>query len=145
MLRFSEYRKNLMSINETEEEQTPIQNFEKEIDDAIDSFARDLKLSLVNSNAHFTAASAGGQGWWDRFKNTVSNIWHGKFSKDNPYYWKNKLGDLGQVDDDSSPDAKTESFDFLPLNLEEYKSLRAVIHEIENLVLEANDIGNLRL
>lgn len=60
----------------------------------VDKMIGQLKSSLINPMTRPQAR----RGIWDRFKNTMSNLWWGRYNQDNPYFWNNKLGDdLGQV------------------------------------------------
>jgi hypothetical protein len=60
----------------------------------VDKMIGQLKSSLINPMTRPQAK----RGIWDRFKNTMSNLWWGRYNQDNPYFWNNKLGDdLGQV------------------------------------------------
>lgn len=60
----------------------------------VDKMIGQLKSSLINPMTRPQAR----RGIWDRFKNTMSNLWWGRYNQDNPYFWKNKLGDdLGHV------------------------------------------------
>jgi len=60
----------------------------------VDKMIGQLKSSLINPMTRPQAR----RGLWDRFKNTMSNLWWGRYNQDNPYFWNNKLGDdLGQV------------------------------------------------
>ena len=72
----------------------------------VDRMVAQLKSSLLNPITHPTAK----RGLWDRFKGTLSNFWWGRGNQDNPYFWKNKLGDnLGHVQEESmlSPSKNT--------------------------------------
>lgn len=55
----------------------------------VDRMVTQLKSSLLNPMTHPAAK----RGLWDRFKGTLSNFWWGRYNQDNPYFWKNKLGD----------------------------------------------------
>lgn len=105
-----------------------------EIDKLVDGWIADLKRTLMNP----ITGDGQQRGLWDRFKNTMSNLWHGRYKQSNPYFWQNKLGDdLGA----------TEAFQPNPLSLSEYKSLREVVDSIEEIISEAVPTGteNLRI
>jgi len=61
----------------------------------VDQMLAQLKTSLMNPMTRPQAK----RGIWDRFKNSMSNLWWGRYNQDNPYFWKNKLGDdLGHAE-----------------------------------------------
>jgi hypothetical protein len=71
-----------------------VQNLLDRIPQEVDKMIGQLKSSLINPMTRPQAK----RGIWDRFKNTMSNLWWGRYNQDNPYFWKNKLGDdLGHV------------------------------------------------
>ena len=130
MLGFREFR-----IKESVEEDAMNQKLialSAEVDKLVDDWVQQLKDELVNPN------SPTQRGLWDRFKNTVANLWHGRYNqKDNPYFWQNKLGDdLG---------AKHESFTPRRFTLSEYQSLKDSVDLIEKAINEDADVGNLKI
>lgn len=66
-----------------------VQTLLARIPQEVDRMVTQLKASLLNPITHPTAK----RGLWDRFKGTLSNFWWGRYNQDNPYFWKNKLGD----------------------------------------------------
>ena len=98
-----------------------------EISAAIDSWVSDLIRSLVSEPMN----PALKRGLWDRFKGSVSNIWHGgRTNTNNPYYWKNRFGDeLGAQ----------ESFNPSFLNLKEYYEIRSIVKKIEEQLNQINE------
>lgn len=64
-----------------------------ELEKMIDNFVGQLKQQLVQSWTN----PQNQRGVLDRMKNWWSNMWHGRYNQNNPYFWQNKLGDdLGQ-------------------------------------------------
>ena len=98
-----------------------------EISAAIDSWVSDLIRSLVSEPMN----PALKRGLWDRFKGSVSNIWHGgRTNTNNPYYWKNRFGDeLGAQ----------ESFNPSFLNLKQYYEIRSIVKKIEDQLNKINE------
>lgn len=139
MLRFKEYRNKLTFTEEDALPQANAQsntaNIVQQINQVVDSWVSELKATLINP----TSANAQRRGLWDRFKNSMSNMWHGRYSQSNPYFWKNKLGDdLGST---------TEALDPNKLSLFEYKSLRDICESLEQEINEDAIPGtqNLRI
>ena len=98
-----------------------------EISAAVDSWVSDLIRSLVSEPMNPDLK----RGLWDRFKGSVSNIWHGgRTNTNNPYYWKNRFGDeLGAQ----------ESFNPSFLNLKEYYEIRSIVKKIEEQLNQINE------
>ena len=98
-----------------------------EISAAVDSWVSDLIRSLVSEPMN----PALKRGLWDRFKGSVSNIWHGgRTNTNNPYYWKNRFGDeLGAQ----------ESFNPSFLNLKQYHEIRSIVKKIEDQLNQLNE------
>ena len=98
-----------------------------EISAAVDSWVSDLIRSLVSEPMNPSLK----RGLWDRFKGSVSNIWHGgRTNTNNPYYWKNRFGDeLGAQ----------ESFNPSFLNLKEYYEIRSIVKKIEEQLNQINE------
>jgi len=98
-----------------------------EISAAVDSWVSDLIRSLVSEPMN----PALKRGLWDRFKGSVSNIWHGgRTNTNNPYYWKNRFGDeLGAQ----------ESFNPSFLNLKQYYEIRSIVKKIEDQLNQLNE------
>jgi hypothetical protein len=89
-----------------------------DLERTIDQFVTSLKQQLANP---MTGPDAQ-RGVWDRMKNWWSNMWHGRYNQQNPYFWQNKLGDdLGRT---------TESVQRIPL--EHYKFLHEQTALLEN-------------
>jgi len=106
-----------------------------QIDKAIDGWVAELKRTLMDPVTPYPQQ----RGIWDRFKNSISNLWHGRYNQGNPYFWQNKLGDdLGRA---------AESFTPNPMSLSEYKSLREIVDCIEEAIDEQAPTGteNLRI
>ena len=91
------------------------------IDNAIDNLVNILKRDIL-----FSAATGPVQkrGLWDRFKNWMSNLAYGRYGQKNPYYFINRLGDIGGVKLPSKEPTK-ENIAILPsqLSVNEYKEL----------------------
>lgn len=143
MLGFKEYRNRLTEDTPdveagpenvlNHEKATSIQN---QVNQVIDAWVTDLKRTLINPMTPLAQR----RGVWDRFKNTMSNMWHGRYNQSNPYFWKNKLGDdLGATQE--------ESFNPNNLSLADYKSLRDICESLEAQLNEDVPSGaeNLRL
>jgi hypothetical protein len=65
-----------------------------ELEKVIDDFVNQLKQQLVQGWTN----PQNQRGVMDRLKGWWSNLWHGRYNQNNPYFWKNKLGDdLGQT------------------------------------------------
>ena len=108
---------------------------EDQINKVVDTWVADLKKTLMDPVTPY----ANQRGIWDRFKNSMANMWHGRYNQSNPYFWQNKLGDdLGRT---------TEAFNPNNLTLSEYKSLRAVCDSLEEVINEDAPTGteNLRI
>lgn len=95
-----------------------------QIDKLVDDWINELKNELVQGTF-----ATGQRSMWDRFKNTLANIWHGRQSIDNPYLWQNKLGDdLGR---------KVESVTNIHIPLGHYKYLQESFSPFVNQLNEA--------
>ena len=90
------------------------------INKAVDLWIKDLKRELISG-------SSSQRSLWDRFKNTLSNLWHGRESEKNPYMWTNKLGGLGQT---------VESIRHYKFSLNEYKFLQEICDDLEQTINE---------
>lgn len=111
-------------------------NIQQQVNQIVDAWVTDLKRTLINPMTPLSQR----RGVWDRFKNTMSNMWHGRYNQSNPYFWKNKLGDdLGATQE--------ESFNPNNLSLADYKSLRDICESLEAQLNEDVPAGaeNLRL
>jgi hypothetical protein len=141
MLRFKEYRNKYTEADAVSDKSND--ELQRQIDQAVDAWTIDLKKTLIlgaNADSPVNNTGTGGgrigasgtpkqRGLWDRFKNTMANLWHGRSGQDNPYYWQNKLGDdLGVAH---------ESFNPIPFNLHEYKYLKEVCDSLE---VELNEL-----
>lgn len=109
---------------------------ESQIDKLVDDWIADLKAELVQGTF-----VTGQRSMWDRFKNTVANIWHGRQSSDNPYLWQNKLGDdLGR---------KVESVTNIHMPLHHYKflyeSFSVFAEQINEAAILPPGTANLRI
>jgi hypothetical protein len=154
MKRFKDYlvEKNL-SIKA--EATSSFDDVEKAIDNAIDNWSQDLKKSLINPfHISQDAGEEGAEGagtrrgyakpsfhrsLWDRFKNTLSNLFYSRYHSDNPYKWQNALGDyLGQK-------VQKENFIPLPFHLEDYQKIEEIYNSLEQQINENDDTENLRL
>jgi hypothetical protein len=92
------------------------------IDSIIDNWVKELKMALLDPSKKTV------RGVWDRFKNWMSNMWHGRYSDSNPYYYQNKFGDhLG---------ATVEYVQARRPTLMEYRSITGKLNEIESLIFE---------
>lgn len=145
MLGFKDYRK----LTETPDaelqasgnDQTSIQ---AQINQIVDAWVSELKRTLISPETGDTR-----RGVWDRFKNSMANMWHGRYNTSNPYFWKNKLGDdLGAVDDMGTDNSEPTKEQFNPnkLSLEDYKSLKDICESLEEQLNEnVPGTENLRL
>ena len=87
------------------------------IDQAVDSLVSILKKQIVSGTGFQK------RGLWDRFKNWVSNTWHGRYSQKNPYYFINTLGDFaGSSSNKNKP--KSESNNYQRLTLQQYSEIK---------------------
>lgn len=87
-------KENAMKIVEDAALDQKVKALLERIPQEVDNMIVQLKFSLINPITRSQAK----RGIWDRFKNTMSNLWWGRHNQDNPYFWKNKLGDdLGEV------------------------------------------------
>ncbi|MEI8269978.1 MAG: hypothetical protein WCG45_01285, partial [bacterium] len=124
--------KNFRGIVENENIPAQVDNQKEQeiaakINAIVDSWTQEL-ISLLLKSGSGTGSGAK-RGLWDRFKGTVSNLWHGRDGESNPYKWVNKFGDnLGQ----------RESF-----SLEQYKNLKETCDILEYQINE--DVENLRI
>ena len=84
MLEYRKYR-NKFTENAPETPPEP-QNITTSIDNVIDAWVKSLKMALVTNGPEK-------RGLWDRFKNTLANVWHGREGESNPYKFVNKFGD----------------------------------------------------
>ncbi|RTK96614.1 MAG: hypothetical protein EKK64_03250 [Neisseriaceae bacterium] len=124
--------KNFRGIVENENIPAQVDNQKEQeivakINAIVDSWTQELISLLLKSSSG--SGSGAKRGLWDRFKGTVSNLWHGRDGESNPYKWVNKFGDnLGQ----------RESF-----SLEQYKNLKETCDILEHQINE--DVENLRI
>lgn len=99
MLRFSEYRNRLVNeaaptaaggdaVGKPSEDALRAE-FIQSFSSLVDEFIAELKRQLINPMTNPSAR----RGVWDRIKGWWSNLWHGRYNQNNPYFWKNKLGD----------------------------------------------------
>lgn len=107
MRRFSDFRKPFAETAVAVATTSRPNLLADELSRVVDQFVNSLKSQLANSNMDR-------RGVWDRVKGWWSNLWHGRSSQGNPYYWQNKLGD--------SMGATVESVS-APMPLEHYKVL----------------------
>jgi hypothetical protein len=138
MIKFKQFR---ASLNEDDGTTQPVNNDNKQtqmdmafsaIDSEIDKWVFDLKKTMVTPPSVSPTGQAGtgqvgqaGQrGVWDRFKNFLANVRHGRYDPKNPYRWQNTIGDyLGQkVEESVSPSN---------LSLSDYKKLRTICENME--------------
>lgn len=106
------------------------------IDTTVDSLVNILKKDLLSP-------SSPKRGIWDRFKNWMSNVVYGRYGKTNPYYFVNRLGDVGGV---PLPEKNKPAYDEIPvpkkenynpifkkrLTIEEYRILGREFEIFEN-------------
>lgn len=120
-----------MQIVENAEINQRIKTLLDRIPQEVNRMVAQLKTSLMNPVSRPEAK----RGLWDRFKNTMSNLWWGRQNQDNPYFWKNKLGDdLGHAEH--------------TVPVEEYRLLRnhcKILEEQLDLLLEADNVENLAM
>ena len=147
MLGFKDYRK----LTETTPDaglpasgNDQVTSVQAQVNQIVDAWVSELKRLLISPQTGDTR-----RGVWDRFKNSMANMWHGRYNTSNPYFWKNKLGDdLGAVDDigPDNPEPTKEHFNPNNLSLADYKSLKDICESLEEQLNE--DIPgteNLRL
>lgn len=129
MLSFKDYREEataapVQAINQTDT-----------IDKLVDAWIYELKKSLIGS----ATSPENRRGVWDRFKNWMSNMWHGRYDPKNPYSWQNKLGDdLGRQTEAYIPNPN----DF---NLNEYKEVKQICDSLEKSLNEEEIPGTEKL
>lgn len=121
-----------MKLVEDNDIDQKVQTLLTRIPQEVDRMVAQLKSSLLNPITHPTAK----RGLWDRFKGTLSNFWWGRYNQDNPYFWKNKLGDdLSHAQDQ---DAQKEGM--MPvIPIKEYMLFKAHFDKLEeqlNLLTE---------
>ena len=122
MLKYKEYRN---KFTESIPEATT-GNIESQIDSAIDKWIQELKRTFMTDEVPK-------RGMWDRFKNTLANIWHGRQDTANPYKYINKFGDnLGKEESVNS------------LSLSDYQQLKNICESLEEIINE-DETENLRL
>jgi len=143
MIKFKQFR---ASLNEDNVAAQPVENNQgtqekisrvfSTIDNEIDKWVFDLKKTMVTPPSISPTGQVGGQSGdsqvgqagqrsvWDRFKNFLANVRHGRYDPKNPYRWQNTIGDyLGQkVEESVSPNN---------LSLNDYKKLRNICEEME--------------
>jgi|688.fasta_scaffold12341_12 hypothetical protein len=106
------------------------------IDTTVDSLVNILKRDLLSP-------SSPKRGMWDRFKNWMSNVVYGRYGRTNPYYFVNRLGDMGGVPlpeknkpaSDEIPIPKKENYSPIfkkRLTIEEYRILGKEFEIFEN-------------
>jgi hypothetical protein len=111
------------------------------IDTTIDSMLSVLKRQLL---------SPGGferRGVWDRFKNWMSNLWHGRYGQKNPYYFINTLGDFAGS---ASQTPKKECFTPSVFTLHEYTVIKKIFDQLEESLdtfseADMSGVENLKL
>lgn len=70
-----------------------------ELEKTVDDFVNQLKMQLA-----MPSGPESQRGVWDRMKGWWSNLWYGRYNQQNPYYWKNKLGDdMGRTVESVTP------------------------------------------
>ena len=121
------------------------------IDQSVDYLVSILKKQIISGDGFQK------RGLWDRFKNFVSNAWHGRYNQKNPYYFINTLGDFaGSSKKDPTASApkvgasapKVESFNPRTLTLQEYMEIKSLFDKLEeniNSINEADGTDNLRI
>lgn len=107
-----------------------------EIDRAVEIWVSELIKTLTGTGS-VPQTAARPRGIWDRFKGTLSNLWHGRYDKNNPYKWINRFGDdLGVAE---------ESFQIEKLSLNDYRLLKETCLELERQINEVDGVESLRL
>jgi hypothetical protein len=112
------------------------QAVKQEINKVIDAWVNDL---IINKIATPQISPERQMSLWDRLKGSMSNIFYGRYKRDNPNYWRNRFGDdLGVQEESYNPRA---------FSLQEYKELKSAVDETEKVIKEAAtpDIEKLRL
>lgn len=146
MLRFKHYREilveNDVQIENPEDllQKEKLNNLILQINKVVDDWVVELKRTLINPITPATQR----RGIWDRFKNSMSNMWHGRYNQSNPYFWQNKLGDdLGAMD--ANP--PNEAFNPNKLSLHDYKTLKDICESLEYQINESVPSGaeNLKI
>ena len=85
MLSFNEFRKVVISEADDKKVEDELLSV---IDQLIDSWISSIKNDILTGAQSFAAS----RGLWDRFKNFISNIFHGYANQKNPYYAINEIG-----------------------------------------------------
>jgi hypothetical protein len=122
--------KNYRNLNEDDSApvvQNAAINLDKEIDRIIDGWVEQLTKELLNPER----IQLNKRGLWDRFKGSLSNLWHGRDNMNNPYYWKNQYGDV----------LGSESY----IPLVQYKSLKETCDNLEQEINEVEGQPNLKI
>jgi hypothetical protein len=140
MIKFKQFRASLNEDDVTAQtvnnnnQQTQMARAFSAIDSEIDKWVFDLKKTMVTPpsvspptgqvGGQAGTGQAGQRGVWDRFKNFLANVRHGRYDPKNPYRWQNTIGDyLGQkVEESVSPSN---------LSLSDYKKLRTICEDME--------------
>ena len=107
MLSFNEFRKVVISEADDKKVEDELLSV---IDQLIDSWISSIKNDILTGAQSFAAS----RGLWDRFKNFISNIFHGYANQKNPYYAINALGYLGSDVDVPRPATATPTSDKQP-------------------------------
>ena len=111
----------------------------QKIDQTVDSMVTMLKNQII-SPSYGAGGTDPRRGIWDRFKNWMSNMWYGRYSSKNPYYFMNTLGDFAgsqakpdkpKTGDVEKDEEKKESFCPLGLSLSEYHTIKSLFDKLE--------------
>ena len=110
----------------------------QKIDQTVDSMVAMLKSQILSGGVGGEGGADPKRGIWDRFKNWMSNMWYGRYSNKNPYYFMNTLGDFAgsklppKTAETKGEEEKKESFCPRGLSLSEYQSIRSMFEELES-------------
>ena len=136
MLSYRQYRGLPILTESDQTAQNYISEIESEIDLAVNLFYQELIKELSAKPSETQSRSL-----WDRFKNAMSNIALGRYNTSNPYYHKNLYGDiLG-----SKKNENQDLFVSLPYSLNEFKSIKTILNDIDSCLNEALETDSLRI
>ena len=109
------------------------EQIKQQISTIVDRWVNDTISSLTSGGSGVQP-----RGIWDRLKGSFYNLTYGRDDKkNNPYYWRNRLGDdLGSQAESCSP---------IGMTLSEYNVLRSVVGVAERVVNEVDNSATEKL
>lgn len=125
-------------------------NLVKNIDQTVDNMITMLKSQIIAGKSGDGPEPR--RGIWDRFKNWMSNMWYGRYSNRNPYYFMNTLGDFAgssmppkpsdaPEEEKDGDEGKKESFCPKGLSLSEYHEIRSLFEDLERELSVVSEAG----